>query len=125
MDPFFPIELKVLRRVDQIEAGYPADHPCSEDDRREFQPRALRYPCSGRRDSKSKSEKEVGRAREVFRDRIKENNRERDRSQPSGQGIDRRTEAEEPGGRNDERNRRRCFTDEPVPSSRSRISLID
>src|SRR4051812_23472843 len=75
---FAPVEIGVLSGVDQIEAGYPANDACAENQRWEPQRTRLRYPGPCWRDRKREPEKEMGQAGETFRQRVKEHDRERD-----------------------------------------------
>src|SRR2546421_8374949 len=87
MQRFAPIKVGVLGGVDEVETCDPADHACSENQWRQVEPASFGYPRACRRNSERQAEKEMGRAREAFRDRVKENNGEGYRRQPCGQAI--------------------------------------
>ena len=67
---FAPIEIIILRRINQIEARDPANYASPEHKRRKIDMSCLRNPGADRSDGERQSEKEVRRAREPFRERI-------------------------------------------------------
>ena len=70
--PFPAIEIDILRRVNQVETGHPADHAGAENQRRQIEPAGLRDPGAGGRNRQGEAEKKMGRAREPFRQRVEE-----------------------------------------------------
>jgi len=87
---FAPIEIIILRCINQIKAGDPADHAESEHKWRKIDTSCLCNPSTNRSDGERQSEKEVRRAREPLRERIEKNHGESDRCEHERQPIDRR-----------------------------------
>ena len=77
------IELIILRGVDDIETGDPANYAEAKNDWRESKFAGLRNPCADRRNRQREAEKKMRRGREAFRQRVKENDQRarRDRQQ--------------------------------------------
>ena len=61
--PFPPIEIHILRRVNQVETRHPADDPGTQDQGRQVEPAGLRDPGARRRDREREPEKKMARAR--------------------------------------------------------------
>ena len=70
-----PIELKILRGVDQIESRDPSDHARSEEQGSQRQPAGRRDPGAGRRDGEREAKKKMARRGESLGQRIEENDR--------------------------------------------------
>src|SRR6202022_167388 len=96
-----PVEFKILGRINQIEAGDPADDSDRQNKRRKIDISSLSDPRADRRDSEPQPKKKVGRSSETFGQRIKENDRERERREHKREPID-RTGSGEKSGRTDD-----------------------
>ena len=81
---FPPIEFQILDGVDKIEAGHPTDDTGAEDNRRQFEPFALRNPCAGWGDRQGKTEKKMREIGEAFRDGVEKNNPQGDGREHGG-----------------------------------------
>src|SRR2546423_15568231 len=125
MQSFAPIKVGVLGGVDEVETCDPADHACSENQWRQVEPASFGYPRARRRNSERQAEKEMGRACEAFRDRVKENNGEGYRRQPCGQAIDRGGGEEETNRRDHEQKPPDWFAQQEMSRRRPRIFFID
>src|SRR5438093_6195884 len=85
---FLPIEVVILSGVNEIESRYPANHAGREHQRRNINPPGLRDPRADWSDRQRKSEKEMCRAGEPFRERVEKNHKQRDRGEQERQAID-------------------------------------
>src|SRR5437667_12731993 len=94
---FAPVEIVILRGVNQIESCHPANDSKPEDDGGNIDTSGLRDPCAQRRDCQRKSEKEVRRTGEPFSERIKKNHKQSNRREDERQAIDCRCRSDESG----------------------------
>src|SRR5207248_7325361 len=86
--PFVPIEIVILRRINQIKPCNPANYACREHNRSKIDPTSLRDPCTDRCNGQREAEKEVRCARESFCDGIEKNQSQRNRRKNESQSID-------------------------------------
>src|SRR4030095_5867972 len=72
-NPFAPIEIVILRRINEIKPRDPANYAGREYNRGKIDPTSLRDPCADGCDSQREAEKEMRCARESFCERIEKN----------------------------------------------------
>ena len=80
-DSFTPIKIVILRRVNQIEPGHPANNSSAENKRCKIDMSGLRDPRADRRNGEGETEKEMSRGSEAFGNRVEKYNGERKRRQ--------------------------------------------
>ena len=81
--PLALVELIVLKRVNDIEPADPEHHQCTQQKRDQRDIARNGKPGANRRNADSKAENEVAERREPLRDRVAENDCQRNRSQQS------------------------------------------
>ena len=125
MQSFTPVEIRILCRVDEVEAGHPADYAGSQNQGRQSELSRLRDPRTGRCHRQGKTEEEVSRVGEAFREGVKEDDSQRDRRKPGGQAIDRRTRAQKSCGADGQQPPGDRFREQEVSRGGPRIFLVD
>src|SRR5881227_3752459 len=85
---FAPIEIVILRRINQIKPCDPANYACREHNRGKIDPTSLCDPCTDRCNGQRETEKKVRCARESFCDGIEKNQSQRNWRKNQSQSID-------------------------------------
>src|SRR4030095_4847317 len=124
MNPFAPIEIVILRSINQIESCHPTNYSRRKHKRGKINPPPLRDPSADWSDGECQAEKKMRSAGEPLRRRIKKNQRERNRREDAGQRINYARGEQKSGTTEDQQNHGGQFWDEQVSRGSARVALI-
>ena len=125
MDPFAPIEIVILGRVNQVETGDPTKHACAQNKRRKIDIPGLRNPGANRRDREGEAKEKMRRRGKSFGQRVKKYDGKGDRRQQKREPIDSRSRGQKRDRTKSQRNYDCRFSKQQVTRSRARIPLIE